>query len=138
MYFLFILIVLVNGEKTPFCDKETDVCSGIRRHAQSFVRIYNESLAILCVEELTACIEVYYCINDQDCGCKGDGECIQGKCGLCNSRTLSINAVDSEERADPTTAYIIAAGLGIFFVLGILFTFVMLCQCRVSAKRVWF
>lgn len=41
-------------------------------------------MSILCMEELRQCVELYYCVVDEDCDdglfCNGRERCVQGEC----------------------------------------------------------
>ena len=99
-----------------------DPCREIRRDAYAFSRLHNVTVDILCVEQIKACIEVYYCLSDTNC--------------LHSDEVLSILQLEQVEgAADPTTVYVIVGGVTLFLAIGVLFTLVLLCECHAKERR---
>jgi hypothetical protein len=76
-------------------DASYDPCKALRKVASVFSRQHSEyRVSILCVEELKACVEVYYCTRDEDCDdtlyCNGIERCIDGQCKAATDQSHSI------------------------------------------------
>lgn len=127
-------------------------CKSLQREAIKFGitnRDKAHSLSIICVNEIGACLEVYYCVNDGDCDdhlyCNGKERCVEGECKQasdlsrickdcdettkCNTLGLSaLQEVDSdplegtEPATDATFIYLLDAVLAIvgLIIVGLL------------------
>lgn len=119
----FCLLVCIKAQESVFCVAD-DPCREIRRDAYAFSRLHNVTVDILCVEQIKACIEVYYCLSDTNCLHSGE---VLG--------ILQLEQGEVEGAADPTTVYFIVGGVTLFLAVGVLFTLVLLCECHAKERR---
>lgn len=130
-----------------------DPCREQRAYALAFTRLSGgkDVVSIRCVEELKACMELYYCVEDSDCDdglyCNGRERCQSGKCypsktpmcASCDERTrcggdrLSVDEIvpspppsTTEEAADPGITYTVIGVSLMFITLVVIFMLILL------------
>ncbi len=113
------------------CIRATEPCLSIRQDARHFSSLCKHTVSILCLESLRQCVELYYCVTDDDCGLSA--HCNDGQCSACG--VFSKQADD--DGADPTRVYITVAAVTLFLAVGVFFTLVVICQWHVIEKRIW-
>lgn len=125
-----------------------DPCRQLRDYALSFSRDSGGQhvVSILCMEELRQCVELYYCVVDEDCDdglfCNGRERCVQGECrgvttAVCKScdestrcgTGMSVKAMASDttvEAANIDTVYAIVGLSVITVALIVLFVIILI------------
>lgn len=90
-----------------------DPCHQLRVQALSFSRDSRGEhiVSILCMEELRQCVELYYCVRDEDCDdglfCNGQERCVQGQCyGAATTTTTTTVCKVCDESTRCGTAFV--------------------------------
>ena len=133
-------------------DVRYDPCAEMRERARTFNAAQSDVLSIICVNEVKACVELYYCTKDADCDdhryCNGVERCVEGKCEAslaasppcedCDEETHcgTFSTLQNEEGgtapADATGIYVVVA---VFAILGSIAVFLLLVLiCRAASK----
>ena len=124
-------------------------CKTLQEEANKFLLVPSDSdrtLSVICVNQVAACLEVYYCLSDKDCDdhlyCNGKERCVEGECKQasdlsqlctecdestkCGSTLLSAQQegdddplAGAEPATDPTIIYVLAAGLAIVGLIAV-------------------
>lgn len=109
------------------CDKEYvnyDPCMALRETALAFNREYRQehTVSILCLEEIDACVEVYYCTQDADCDdslyCNGKERCIHGQCKEAEGSSVLCDPCDERTRCGVVAADMLLKGVAFGDVVG--------------------
>ena len=104
------------------------------------------TISFLCIEEIRACVEVYYCVTDHDCDCTKQEQCLEGECRPCDNQTQACLECDpvllllrEKEAAaatlandSPTTIYVVTGGVILFLFMGACVT---LCTIYIKIRR---
>jgi len=178
MYLLLLYLALYNACSndqeclTTFCEgpqrcnslsqqcepiQKSDPCAMQREAVNLFTSKTGYEMSIQCVNELRACVELYYCVRDTDCDdrryCNGVERCVEGHCQRALDLTHLCEACDEETRcgvltgsalktlqsegtapASATSIYtlvVIVAIVGTLVVLGLL---ILICSAASGKK----
>lgn len=97
------------------------------------------TISFLCIEELRECVEVYYCVTDEDCDCTKKEQCLDGQCRPCDKECLECDPVLQRAReindaaiataeSNPVTIYIVTGAVVLLLLLGVCVALGTICK----------